>query len=155
MANANKTENSFIKTTEKFAYNFFSFKMRVRLILFFIILLSFLLAYSGLWWLAFIVGFFGGLLLEKARMGFIIGFLGVLIGWTIHMALIAFFQDLDVLNFLLSIFGLNVGWLVLITLVLGGLLGGFGGLNGTCFRKIVQETRWYKNSSPRNRVPPE
>lgn len=148
-AKDNKEKHVVLKAVEGYTYKFFSFRMRLPLVLFFIVLLSFVLEYSSLWWFAFVVGFFGGLLLEKARMGFIMGFLGIFMGWGIHMALIAFFQDLNVLNFLLSIFDLNVGWLVLITLIVGGLLGCFGGLNGALFRQILRETKWYKNYAGR------
>ena len=149
MSNTVKNKNPVSRAVENYMHKFMSYKMQVPLVLFFVIILSFVLEYSTLWWLAFIVGFFGGLLLDKARIGFIIGFLGTFIGWGIHMTLIAFFQELDALNFLLSIFNMNVGWLVLMTLIIGGLLGCFGGLNGSILRQIVRETRWFKNLSDR------
>ncbi|MFX0102645.1 MAG: hypothetical protein ACFFCS_23970 [Candidatus Hodarchaeota archaeon] len=149
MTETTNKKNKVLNAMEDYIYKFFSFRMRVPLVLFFVVILSFVFEYSSLWWIAFIVGFFGGLLLEKARMGFAIGFLGIFTGWGIHMAIIAFFQDLDVLNFLLSIFGLNVGWLVLITLIVGGLIGCFGGLNGSILRQIVRETKWFKGRSGR------
>ena len=80
-----------------------------------------------------IAGVFGGLLTRRHRLAFLAGLLGVGIAWTgIFAFLAATAQAMAVANFFIALLGLDgMGWLVIvISVLLGAFLGGFGGIFG-------------------------
>jgi len=93
---------------------------------------------SGSWVVMFVAGALGSLFVKRHRKAFLVGFLGVFIGWLILFSyLILTAQALAIADFFLSQLGISgMGWLViLISCIIGGLLGGFGALLG---RSVVE-----------------
>jgi len=112
-------------------------------------LITFLIALSlqliGLIWeyswiLMVIAGFIGGFLLKTAGKGFLTGFLGISACWLFYLVIFMFMGPIyEFANILASIFGLtDMGFIIIILSVLiGGLIGGLGGLNGTYIANII------------------
>lgn len=101
------------------------------------ILLAFLLAelilLTGTWQLAFLAGFVSGMFSRKARWAFLFGGGGVLLAWAAYLAY-AFVAGAGgaVASLVGSILGIGGPWLLTgLTLVLGLLVGGVGGLAGS------------------------
>ena len=116
-------------------------EMRKNFLQGFILITIFVFAFefSGVWWLAFVGGVIGGLLLSKNSgiSAFFSGLLGGGLGWGIHMSAIAFYNPLDRLNLITSRFGWNAGSVVMITLAVGGLLGALGAICGRFLIQII------------------
>jgi len=97
---------------------------------------------SGAWVTMFIAGALGALLTRRHRTAFFAGFIGVAIAWSaifIYLSLIA--QALVIAEFFIGLLGLSgLGWLVIvISVILGALLGGFGGLLGRSVVELIDE----------------
>ena len=86
------------------------------------------------WILMVIAGFLGGFLVKKAGKGFLAGFLGVIVAWALFLGIFQIIGPMyEFANVLAGLFGLTgMGFIVLILalVVIGGLIGGLGGLNG-------------------------
>ena len=95
--------------------------------------LALLLLLTRTWQLAFLAGFVGGML-ARPRRGFVIGTLGVGLAWAGYLVyLFAFTPAQALASLFLDILGAGAGawWLLpLLTVVLGLLVGGVGGLVG-------------------------
>lgn len=95
------------------------------------------------WILMVVAGFMGGFMIKSSGLGFLAGFLGVLGSWLIYF-IIYMFQGpfLEFANLLASALGLGeLGFIViLLTLIIGGVIGGLGGLNGHFIAELI-----YKN----------
>lgn len=94
------------------------------------------------WILMIAAGFVGGFLIKSSGLGFLAGFLGVLGSWLIYF-IIYMFQGpfLDFANLLASVLGLGeLGFVViLLALIIGGVIGGLGGLNGHFIAELLYE----------------
>jgi hypothetical protein len=94
-------------------------------------LLGFIWSYA--WILMVAAGFMGGFLIKSSGLGFLAGFLGVLGSWLIYF-IIYMFQGpfFEFSNLIASILGIgDLGFVVIIlALIIGGVIGGLGGLNG-------------------------
>ena len=96
----------------------------------------------GSWTAMLIAGALGSLFVRRHRFAFLVGFLGVFVGWLIlYVYLIATAQALVIADFFLGLLGLSgLGWLVIVIgCILGGLLGGFGGLFGRSLIEFIDE----------------
>ncbi|MCK4484467.1 MAG: hypothetical protein KAU89_06560 [Candidatus Thorarchaeota archaeon] len=97
---------------------------------------------SGAWVTMLIAGALGALLARRHRTAFLAGFIGVAIAWLgifVYLSLTA--QALVIAEFFIGLLGLSgMGWLVIvISVILGALLGGFGGLLGRSVVDLVDE----------------
>lgn len=105
-------------------------------------LIGLFLQLSGIWATMLIAGFVGALLTRKHTHSFVAGFVGVAVAWSILFAyLSATAQALQIAEFFIGLLGISgLGWLVIaISVVLGGLLGGFGALLGRSVIELVDE----------------
>ena len=95
------------------------------------------------WILMVVAGFLGGFLVKKAGKGFLAGFLGVLVAWLIYFLVFSLIGPIwEFANILAGLFGLTgMGWIVIILslVLIGGLIGGLGGLNGHFVAAIILE----------------
>jgi len=105
-----------------------------------------LLQFLGMFWtyawiLMVVAGFLGGFLVKKAGKGFLVGFLGVLLAWACFLAIFEIigplFEFANVLAALFGLTGMGVVVIILSLVVIGGLIGGLGGLNGHFIAAIV------------------
>ena len=87
------------------------------------------------WWYSVaIVAFVFGYLL-RSQMNFLAGFIAIVILWGFEIWLIDSSASVDLLSRVSAIFKLERnGILVIITLVLGGLVGGFAALSGALLK---------------------
>ena len=102
------------------------------------------LTLTGIWQLVLIAGFVGGFLPKKLKggRGFLIGFVGIVIAWMILFGIYAITTDMiDFFQrFLVEIIGFPLGvsfFALLGCSIVGGMVGGFGGLNGVFVSRIL------------------
>ncbi|NVM53838.1 MAG: hypothetical protein HWN66_09065 [Candidatus Helarchaeota archaeon] len=95
------------------------------------------------WILMVAAGFLGGFLVKKAGKGFLAGFLGVLVAWLVYFLIFSFIGPIwEFANVLAGLFGLTgMGFVVIILslVLIGGLIGGLGALNGHFVASILFE----------------
>ena len=108
------------------------------------------LQFSGAWVTMLIAGALSALLTRRHRTAFFGGFISVAIAWTaifVYLALTT--QALAIAEFFIGLLGLSgLGWLVIvISVLLGALLGGFGGLLGRSVVELVDELMPSETSS--------
>ena len=87
-------------------------------------------------------GAFGALFVRRIRKAFLIGFLGVGLAWTIlfvYLTITA--QAMAVANIFIGLLGLyGMGALVIvISILIGAMLGGFGGMLGRALYELIDE----------------
>jgi hypothetical protein len=104
--------------------------------------IAIVLQLGGAWVTMLIAGALGALFTRRHRTAFFAGFIGVAIAWTvifIYLSLTA--QAMAIAEFFIGLLGLSgMGWLVIvISILLGALLGGFGGLLGRSVVNLVDE----------------
>lgn len=97
---------------------------------------------AGDWKLMLIVGALGALFVRRIRKAFLVGFLGVGLAWTIlfvYLSLTA--QAMAVANIFIGLLGLDgLGALVIvISVLIGAMLGGFGGFLGRALYELLDE----------------
>ena len=97
------------------------------------------------WILMVAAGFLGGFLVKKVGKGFLVGFLGVLMAWLIYFIIFSFLGPLwafaDVLAGLFGLTGMGFVVIILALVLIGGLIGGLGALNGHFIAGIVYEDK--------------
>lgn len=114
-----------------------TFKVLIKLLL--IAALAYLLQNVFAWWAAVLAAFLINFIIySKGPSSFFSGFLGVGLLWLI----LAFITDISTDSVLTEkvaeIFTLpSAGLLILVTAIIGGLAGGFGGLTGSLLRNWV------------------
>ena len=106
------------------------------------IVFSLALQLAGDWKLMLIAGALGALFVRRIRKAFSVGFLGVGLAWTIlfvYLALTA--QAMAVANIFIGLLGLEgLGAVVIvISVLIGALLGGFGGILGRALYEFIDE----------------
>lgn len=97
---------------------------------------------TGAWMTMIIAGAFGALFTRRHRISFLTGFLGIGLAWTflfIYLSVSA--QAMAVADFFISQLGMEgMGALVIvISVILGAFLGGFGGLLGRSVFELIDE----------------
>ncbi|MHA1266269.1 MAG: hypothetical protein ACTSRS_13635 [Candidatus Helarchaeota archaeon] len=105
-------------------------------------LFSFLFELAGWWYLMLLAGGLAGFLIKRpGHWCFLLGFCGTALIW---IGFFAYFMTIGPLTELTSLISSIMGIfetfpnaLILITIFIGGLLGGLGALNGTYIAKIV------------------
>jgi hypothetical protein len=106
------------------------------------IALSAAMQLGGSWFAMLVAGALGSMFVRRHRIAFLVGFLGVLIAWFILFAYLTLTaQAMAIANFFIGLLGLTgMGLLVIvISCLLGGLLGGFGGLFGRSLIELIDE----------------
>jgi len=97
---------------------------------------------SGQWILMLLAGFIGALFTRSYLHSFAAGFVGVALAWMgIFVFLIATAQALEIADFFIGLLGLTgLGFIVIvISILIGALLGGFGGILGRSVLELVNE----------------
>lgn len=91
------------------------------------------------WWIIAIVAFAANLIWQqKAVAAFFTGFLGIGLTWISYAIWIDWHSNAVLSKKIATLLNLPSSWLlVLITLVMSGLVGGFSALTGNLFRKII------------------
>jgi hypothetical protein len=107
-----------------------------------VIVLAIALELSGAWITMLIAGAFGGLFTRKTSHAFLVGLLGVGLAWGVlflYLSMTA--QAMAIANIFIGLLGLHgMGWLVFfVSILIGALLGGFGGLLGRSLAEVVDE----------------
>lgn len=97
---------------------------------------------AGDWKLMLIAGALGALFVRRTRKAFFVGFLGVGIAWSIlfvYLSITA--QAMAVADIFIGLLGLSgLGILVIvISVLIGALLGGFGGILGRSLYELLDE----------------
>jgi len=98
--------------------------------------------FTGDWKMMLIAGALGALFVRRIRKAFFVGFLGVGLAWSLlFVYLLMTAQAMTVANFFISLLGLDgLGVLVIvISVLIGALLGGFGGILGRSLYEFVDE----------------
>lgn len=107
-----------------------------------ILILSLLSGFILPWWAIAIIAFFAALFTGKSSgKSFGAGFLSVAIAWIILM-LIKSIPNKNVLaNRVSALFHLpGWFWIILVTAIIGGLVGGFAAMSGFLFKKAFAKT---------------
>ncbi len=97
---------------------------------------------AGDWKLMLIAGALGALFVRRIKIAFFVGFLGVGLAWSLlFVYLFITAQAMTVANFFISLLGIDgLGALVIaISILIGALLGGFGGMLGRALVEFVDE----------------
>ena len=118
------------------------------------IVFSIALQLPGDWKLMLIAGALGALFVRRIRKAFLVGFLGVGLAWGLIFAyLIAAAQAMAVANMFISLLGLEgLGAIVIvISILIGALLGGFGGMLGRTIYELIDE--FLPSDSSRRQTP--
>ncbi|MFW9800796.1 MAG: hypothetical protein ACFFD9_10190 [Candidatus Thorarchaeota archaeon] len=105
-------------------------------------LVAFTLQLTGFWILMIPAGIVGGIFTKRLSHAFIAGFLGVAVAWSIlFLVQNMFAQAYVVAEFFATLIGLpGMGqWIVSLSILIGGLLGGSGGLVGRAVIELVEE----------------
>lgn len=116
-----------------------------------VIVLGIALELSGVWMTMIIAGALGALFVRRHRRAFLAGFLGVGISWTVLFLVLTMTSQASVVaEFFIGLLGLTgLGWLVMVISVLvGALLGAFGGLLGRSVYELIDELIGDGSSSP-------
>ena len=98
--------------------------------------------FTGDWKMMLIAGALGALFVRRIRIAFLVGFLGVGLAWSLlFVYLLMTAQAITVANFFISLLDLDgLGALVIaISVLIGALLGGFGGMLGRALVELVDE----------------
>jgi hypothetical protein len=107
-----------------------------------VLILAVLLQLAGLWIMMLLVGGIGALFCRSLKCAFAAGFLGVGMAWAILFAyLILAAQAVAIADFFITLLGLSgLGWLVIvISIIIGALLGGFGAVLVRALVELVDE----------------
>lgn len=108
--------------------------MRFPVQIIFIVVVGFFVELFLPWWSVAIAGFAGGLLLNT-RMNFLAGFLAVGILWVAKALITDLSTNSDLADRVARIFMLyHKSFLLLVTFVLSGLVGGFASMTGAALR---------------------
>lgn len=97
---------------------------------------------AGNWILMLIAGALGALFVRRIRKAFLVGFLGVGLAWSIlfvYLSMTA--QAMAVANIfigLLDLEGLGI-IVIVISVLVGAMLGGFGGMLGRALYELIDE----------------
>ncbi|NVM27221.1 MAG: hypothetical protein HWN65_00155 [Candidatus Helarchaeota archaeon] len=112
----------------------------------FIIGLGFLFELAGWWYLMLLAGGLGGFFMKKnGLLCFVMGFIGIAFVWScffIYFMIIGPLFEFTVLigsimGSFLSFLETMPNLIIIITIVIGGMLGGLGAMNGTFIAKII------------------
>ncbi len=107
-----------------------------------ILILSFAGSFFLPWWVAAIVAFLAAFFVGKtSSRSFLAGFSAIFVVWTILALLKSLPNDNILANRVVQLFPLphNWVWVVLITALVGGLVGGMAALSGVLLKKAFSK----------------
>ena len=106
-----------------------------------VVVIGIALQLSGVWITMIVAGAFGGFFTKRHLKSFLAGSLGVAVAWTIlFIYLIMTAQALAIAEFFIGLLGISGGFIVIIiSIIFGFLLGGFGGLLGRSLIELLDE----------------
>ncbi len=107
-----------------------------------VIVLAAVLEMTGIWVTMFIAGGIGALFLRRTLYAFVAGFVGVAVAWTlIFLYLIITAQALGVAEVFAALLGLRGmgGLVIVISILLGGLAGGLGGVLSRASIELIDD----------------
>lgn len=97
----------------------------------------------GLWQAMIAAGILGSLVVKRSGLAFLVGFSGVTLCWLVFLTYAEIRHEIFPLMKITSQIVMlpeNLSFLIFIgTLILGGILGGIGALNGLWWRKIFMK----------------
>jgi hypothetical protein len=106
-------------------------------------ILGLALQLTGAWVTMLFAGVFGGFFTKRYSKAFLVGFLGVGIAWSIIFAyLVVTSPALAIAGFFINMLGLNESFsitLIVFSILIGALLGGFSGVLGRAVLELVEE----------------
>jgi hypothetical protein len=110
---------------------------------------------AGDWKLMLIAGALGALFVRRIRKAFLVGLLGIGLAWSIlfvYLSMTA--QAMNVANIFIGLLGLEgLGVVVIvISVLIGALLGGFGGVLGRALYEFIDE--FLPSESRGEQIPP-
>ncbi|MFX0175929.1 MAG: hypothetical protein ACFE85_06840 [Candidatus Hodarchaeota archaeon] len=131
-----------VNSIKKFVY---SEKIVVGFIISFI--LAFLLELTGLFLLMLLAGGVAGFFIKRGWISFITGFMSVALAWGIYFIVFTFIGPLsEFLEVIGSIIGISGVILMMLSLIIGGLLGGTGALVGAYFTQLILGDNYIRKS---------
>lgn len=120
--------------------------MRFLIQLILIAVLAFILELLLPWWSIAIAAFIGGIALNS-RLNFLAGFLGIALLWFFYALLIDATGAAPLTERVAKLFSLNSISLMLVTALIGGLVGGFAAMAGGALRTTTRRSnddRYYR-----------
>jgi hypothetical protein len=107
-----------------------------------IFILSLLAGFILPWWAIAVIAFFAALFIGKTSgKSFGAGFLAVAIAWVILMLIKSIPNQNVLANRVSALFHLPGWiWIVVVTAIIGGLVGGFAAISGFLFKKAFAKT---------------
>ena len=107
-----------------------------------VIVLAIALQLSGVWATMLIAGAFGGFFTRRYLRAFLVGFLGVGIAWSVMFTyLVVTTPAIAIASFFVGLLGLSKDFgvaVIVIAIVVGTLLGGFGCVLGRAVVELVE-----------------
>jgi len=116
-------------------------KLPIQLIA--IVIAAFILELFMPWWSIAIAAFAAGFAL-KSNANFLAGFLGIAILWLTKALVMDVSSAAPLAERVAGIFSLNKPLLMLVTSLIGGLVGGFAAMAGASLKPEKQDERYYK-----------
>jgi len=109
--------------------------------------LAFLLELTGIYLLMLLAGGVAGFFVKRGWLSFIIGFISVTLAWGIYFIVFALIGPLSEFFALIgSIIGISGLILMILSLIIGGLLGGFGALVGAYITQLTLGNKYKRKS---------
>jgi hypothetical protein len=97
---------------------------------------------AGNWMLMIFAGAFGALFVRRIRKAFLIGFLGVGLAWSILFVFLSVTAQAmavaEIFIGLLELYGMGA-LVIVISVLIGAMLGGFGGMLGRALYELIDE----------------
>jgi len=133
---------SIVTSIKEFLY---SEKIFIGFIIAFVLALY--LEITGIYLLMLLVGGVAGFFVKKGWLSFIIGFMSVAIAWGIYFIFFAFVGPLgEFFELIGSIIGISGVILMILSLIIGGLLGGIGALVGAYTTQLILGDKYIRKS---------
>ena len=109
--------------------------------------LALLLELTGIYLLMLLVGGVAGFFVKRGWLSFIIGFMSVSLAWGIYFIVFAFIGPLgEFFDLIGSIIGIPGVILMVLSLIIGGLLGAFGALVGAYTTQLALGDKYIRKS---------
>jgi hypothetical protein len=109
--------------------------------------LAFLLELTGIYLLMLLAGCATGFFVKRGWLSFIIGFVSVALAWGTYFIVFALICPLgEFVELIGSIIGISGTILIVLSLIIGGLLGGIGALVGAYVTQLALGDKYIRKS---------